>query len=147
MGAAVAALIALAIGGCGAATETATDAPSGQRPAATSTKAPSSKAPETTKPSRTKAQEQAVGAAEDYLNYTAFSRSGLIDQLVYEGYSKKDATYAADHVEVNWNKQAAAKAKDYLDYDHFSRSGLIDQLEYEGFTHEQAVYGVGKAGL
>jgi Host cell surface-exposed lipoprotein len=98
-------------------------------------------------PTMTNSQEQAVGKAQDYLDYSAFSRSGLIEQLEYEGFSKKDATFAVNHISVNWNKQAAQKAEDYLDYSHFSRSGLIDQLEFEGYTHSQAVYGVTKAGL
>jgi hypothetical protein len=95
----------------------------------------------------TASQEQAVGTAEDYLQGQSFSRKGLIEQLVYEGFSAKDATFGVDHVKVSWNEQAVGAAKDYLNGQHFSRSGLIEQLEYEGFTHKQAVYGVTKAGL
>jgi hypothetical protein len=101
----------------------------------------------------TRSQEQAVGSAQDYLEYGAFSRRGLINQLhskAGEGFSLADATYAVDHITVNWNKQAAKSAKEYLAYSHFSRRGLITQLESksgEGFTHSQAVYGVNKAGL
>ncbi|XKG11107.1 Ltp family lipoprotein [Sutcliffiella horikoshii] len=36
--------------------------------------------------------------AQDYLDYTAFSRSGLIQQLEFEGFSNADATYAVDEV-------------------------------------------------
>ena len=69
--------------------------------------------------------------AKDYLDYTAFSRSGLINQLVeFDGFSTADATFAVDHITVDWNEQAAKAAKDYLDVSGFSRSGLIDQLEY-----------------
>jgi hypothetical protein len=95
----------------------------------------------------TTSQEQAVRKAEDYLDYTAFSRSGLIDQLVYEGFSKKDSTFAVDYLNVNWKQQAALKAQEYLDYTAFSHKGLVDQLEYEGFTHKQAEYGVKQVGL
>lgn len=95
----------------------------------------------------TKSQKQAVGKAKDYLRYIHFSKKGLIEQLRYEGFSRKDATYAVNHIKVNWNKQAAGTAKDYLKYMHFSRSGLIEQLEYERFTRSQAVYGVKKVGL
>jgi hypothetical protein len=98
-------------------------------------------------PTMTAAQENAVASAQDYLDYGAFSRKGLIDQLEFEGYSTKDATYAVDHIEVDWNEQAAASAKDYLDYDSFSHKGLVDQLKFEGFTPEQAEYGVTQAGL
>lgn len=107
----------------------------------------------TEKPSMTKSQEQAIGSAESYLAMTAFSRKGLIQQLSSEygeGFSKADATYAVDHIKVDWNEQAAESARKYLEMTHFSRSGLIQQLESsygEGFTHKQAVYGVTKAGL
>jgi Host cell surface-exposed lipoprotein len=87
-------------------------------------------------------QENARQQAESYLDYSAFSRKGLIEQLEFEGYSTADATYAVDNVTVDWNEQAALKAKDYLDYSSFSRSGLIEQLIFEGFTRAQAEYGV-----
>lgn len=37
--------------------------------------------------------EQAAKSAQNYLDYTAFSRSGLIDQLVFEGFTAKQAKY------------------------------------------------------
>ncbi|MEV6850006.1 Ltp family lipoprotein [Actinoplanes sp. NPDC051411] len=95
----------------------------------------------------TVSQENAVEKAADYLDYTAFSRSGLIKQLKYEGFSTKDATVGVDAQKADWKEQAAKKAKEYLDYSSFSRSGLIKQLEYEGFTAAQASYGVSKVGL
>lgn len=96
---------------------------------------------------QTPSQKQAIAKAEEYLDYTAFSREGLIEQLVYEQFSTEDATFAVDHITVDWNEQAVAKAKEYLDYSAFSRGGLIDQLRYEGFTREQAEFGVTGAGL
>jgi hypothetical protein len=78
---------------------------------------------------------------------SAFSRKGLIEQLKFEGYSTKDATYGVDALKANWNEQAALKAADYLDMSSFSRSGLIEQLEFEGFTSSQAKYGVKSTGL
>lgn len=104
-------------------------------------------------PEMTLAQENAVDSAEDYLDYSAFSKKGLIEQLSSEygdGYSRKDAIFAVNHIDVDWNEQAAMSAKQYLEYDSFSRQGLIDQLESpygEQFTHAQAVYGVNRAGL
>jgi hypothetical protein len=126
-------------------------------PAAKPTKQPHSVPPKP-KPTKTTeaptaGQAQALGAAEDYLATMAFSRKGLIKQLSSEygsGFSKADATYAADHVTVDWNEQAAKAAKEYLAVMHFSRSGLIKQLTSDygsGFTRAQAVYGVNKAGL
>lgn len=91
-------------------------------------------------------QKNALDKAESYLGYTAFSYSGLISQLEYEGFSTESATYAADNCGADWNEQAAAKAQSYLEYTSFSRQSLIEQLEYEGFTSEQAEYGVSSVG-
>lgn len=96
-------------------------------------------------PELTAGQENAIGSAEDYLAFAAFSRSGLIEQLEFEGFSAKDATFAVMHIEVDWNEQAAKSAKEYLDMSSFSRSALIEQLVFEGFTRSQAEYGVNKA--
>ena len=85
--------------------------------------------------------------AKSYLKVSAFSRSGLIDQLEYEGFSTRVATYAVTTIRVSWKKQAAKSAKSYLKVSAFSRSGLIDQLKYEGFSTRQAVYGVNAVGL
>ncbi len=91
--------------------------------------------------------QQAMLSAESYLGFSAFSESGLIDQLEYEGFTSDQATYGVDHITVDWNEQAWKSAEAYLDYSSFSRSGLIDQLIFEGFTQSQATYGVDKAGL
>ena len=94
----------------------------------------------------TMGQKNALAKAKSYLNYSAFSYKGLIEQLEYEKFSTSDATYAADNCGADWFEQAAKKAKSYLSFTSFSRDGLIEQLEYEGFTHEQAVYGVEQNG-
>ncbi|MCH5642264.1 Ltp family lipoprotein [Gordonia sp. ABSL49_1] len=95
----------------------------------------------------TVSQQNAIGKAKEYLAISEFSRSGLIGQLKYEGFSESDATVAVDSLRVNWNAQAVKKAKEYLAISSFSHSGLVDQLEYEGFTSSQAEYGVRGAGL
>lgn len=98
-------------------------------------------------PSMTPGQRNALQSAKDYIDYTAFSKSGLIDQLTQtEGYSRADATFAVSHLNANWNQQAYRSAKDYLDYTSFSLPGLIDQLaQTEGYTQAQAEYGANKA--
>ena len=124
-------------------------------PASATTSAPTSKPTSTPTPTpesmpqnqETISQKNAVRMAIDYLNYSSFSRQGLIEQLEYEGFSNEDAIYGVDQSGADWIEQAAQCAKDYLDYSSFSRQGLIEQLEYEGFTHEQAVYGVDATGL
>ena len=80
--------------------------------------------------------------AENYLEYSAFSKSGLGKQLDFEGFSKSEVEYALDNIEADWYYQAARMAKQYLDYSSFSRSGLVKQLKFEGFTTKQAEYGV-----
>lgn len=75
-------------------------------------------------------QQNAVRKAESYLNYTNFSRQGLIDQLIFEGFPNNDATYGVNNVSVDWNAQATEKAQSYLDYSAFSCQSLIDQLLY-----------------
>lgn len=91
-------------------------------------------------------QRNALDRAKSYLSSSSFSRQGLIEQLEFEGFSTSDATYAVDHVGVDWNEQAVSKAKSYLRSSHFSYSGLVDQLEFEGFTFSQATYGVDRCG-
>ena len=88
----------------------------------------------------------ALQKALDYLDYTAFSYTGLIEQLEYEGYTEEEATYAVDNCGADWYEQAVIKAEQYLDYTSFSKSGLIEQLEYDGFTTEQAEYAVEAVG-
>ena len=92
----------------------------------------------------TTGEKNALKRAGEYLDYTPFSYTGLIEQLEYENYTHAEAVYAADNCGADWYEQAAKAAQKYLDYMAFSRSGLIEQLEYEGYTHDEAVYGVDK---
>lgn len=85
--------------------------------------------------------EGALEKAKSYLNSSAFSYTGLIDQLEYNGFSESEAKYGADNCGANWKGQALKKAKSYLNTSAFSYTGLIDQLEYNGFTEEEAKYG------
>ncbi|MDP3894336.1 Ltp family lipoprotein, partial [Nocardioides sp.] len=92
-------------------------------------------------------------AAEDYLDYSAFSRQGLIDQLSSEygsGFRVEDAAWAVGQLKVDWREQAVRAAKEYLDYSPFSRQGLIEQLSSpygSQFTVAEATYAVNKIGL
>lgn len=91
-------------------------------------------------------QKNALSKAGTYLKIMAFSYQGLMDQLIYEGFSEDEAKYAADNCGADWYEQAAKKAKSYLEFMSFSKSGLIDQLEFEGFTNDQATYGAEAVG-
>ncbi|MCU1613394.1 MAG: hypothetical protein JWO98_934 [Frankiales bacterium] len=84
---------------------------------------------------------------------TAFSRASLIKQLSSsygEGFSLADATWAVDHLNVDWNQEAAQKAKEYLAMTSFSHAALVNQLwsSYgDGVTPTQTEFGVHAAGL
>lgn len=98
--------------------------------------------------------ENAYRQAQSYLEFSAFSKQGLIDQLTSEygsGYKKKAAKEAVEYLEesgeVDWYDEAYRSAKDYLDSSPFSKKGLIAQLssKYGGqFTEKQATKAVNK---
>lgn len=102
------------------------------------------------KPKYTKAQEQAIGSAESYLDMSGFSKQGLIEQLssdAGDGFPRKVAVFAVNHIKVSWKEQAVRSAQDYLDMSSFSKQGLIDQLSSSAgdqYTREQAEYAVNK---
>jgi host cell surface-exposed lipoprotein len=149
-------IIIAAGGGSSGDTPSATPAPASapaSAPAAAANPPTPPPPPAAKAPSETVSQENARKSAESYLGFQAFSRQGLIQQLsssAGEGFSRADALYAVDHIDVDWSEQAARAAKQYLGEQSFSRAGLIQQLESsagEGFTHAQAVYGVDQTGL
>jgi hypothetical protein len=94
----------------------------------------------------TKGQSNARKSAASYLSFMGFSRSGLIKQLQFEGYSVEDSTYGVDVQGADWNTQAVKSGASYLRSSSFSRSGLIKQLEFEGFSPEQAIIGTDSQG-
>lgn len=104
-------------------------------------------------PELTVAQENAVRAAESYLDFTGFSRKGLIRQLssdAGDGYKKADATAAVESLTVDWKEQAVRSAKAYLEFTSFSRQGLIEQLSSDagdGYTVAEAKHAANKVGL
>lgn len=95
----------------------------------------------------TVSQRNARQKAAEYLDFTSFSRSGLIEQLEFEGFTAGDGAYGVDALNVDWNEQAAKKAAEYLDFTSFSRNGLVEQLVFEGFTQAQAEHGASTTGL
>ncbi len=104
-------------------------------------------------PDMTVSQENAIESAETYLDFGGFSKKGLFEQLSSkfgEGFSKNDAIFAVNHVDVDWNKEAVESAKSYLETSSFSRQGLIGQLSSphgDQYTKAQAVYAVNQVGL
>lgn len=107
-------------------------------------------------PPLTLGQENAIESAQSYLDYTGFSRKGLLDQLTSEyggGFPKADAKFALAYLEknglVDWNAEAVESAQSYLDFSSFSKNALYEQLtsEYGGqFTPEQAKYALKQVG-
>jgi len=107
-------------------------------------------------PALTLAQENAVGAAIDYVTVLPFSKSKLIEQLHSEygsGYELADAKFAVQYLEdndlVDWKAEAVEAAEAYLDTMSFSRSSLYDQLTSEygsGFTDKQAKHALKAVG-
>jgi hypothetical protein len=89
-------------------------------------------------------------SAQSYIDMSGFSKKGLIGQLsssAGEGFSKADATFAANNVDVDWRKEAVEAAQSYLDMTAFSKTGLIEQLSSSAgdkFTSAQARYAVSK---
>jgi hypothetical protein len=94
----------------------------------------------------TMGEKNALKSAKNYLSFSGFSKTGLITQLEFEGYSNDEAVYAVENVVVDWNEQAVRSAENYLDFSSFSRDGLITQLKFEGYTQEQAEFAVGEVG-
>ena len=111
---------------------------------------------DTSKPAEPKVsmeEQQAVASAQDYLDYGAFSKDGLIDQLSSEygeAFPKDVATRAVESLDTDWSAEAVESAESYLEFDSFSCSGLVDQLssEYgEQFTVKQAKHAGITVGL
>lgn len=98
------------------------------------------------KPVFSLAQQNAIGSAQDYLAFTGFSRTGLIGQLEYEGFTTEEATFGVDNAGADWNAEAAEAAEQYLEYSAFSRQGLYDQLAYEGYLPAEIEFGLAAVG-
>jgi len=103
--------------------------------------------PEPETPSETVSQKNAVRKAKSYIDFSAFSRDGLVEQLKFDQFSHADAVYGADNSGADWYEQAAKKAESYMEFSAFSRGSLIEQLKFDGFTQAQAEHGADAVGL
>ena len=143
-------LAALALGvavtGCAATSDTSSTA----APAAKTRSAAKAHKSKPKAPKMTTSQKNAVESAKNYLQFQAFSKKGLIQQLsstAGDGFPKADARYAVNHIDVDWNAQAVKSARQYMDTQSFSRNALIEQLSSsagEGFTLAQAQHAASK---
>jgi hypothetical protein len=151
LGGATAAMVLLGVV-AGLSGSPATDAAPATDSAPAADPAPQAPAP-AAEPEGTVAQLNALRSAESYLDFSGFSRLGLIGQLSSEygdGYTVEEATWAVDQLDVDWNEQAVRAGESYLEFSGFSRQGLIDQLSSEygdQFTVEQATFAADTLGL
>jgi hypothetical protein len=97
----------------------------------------------------TVSQQQAIQDAQSYLqNVGGFSYLGLIAQVENDQFSAADATFAVNHITVNWNQQAAQDAQSYMqNVGGFSCGSMVSQLENDQFTQVEAEYGAQSVGL
>ena len=122
-------------------------------PPTTAAPPPTTAAPPPTEPARSVSEQQAVRAAQSYLDFSGFSRQGLIDQISSEygdQFSVQDATAAVDSLNVDYNAEAVQSASSYLEFSGFSCQGLIDQLSSEygdQYTIDQANFAASQVGL
>ena len=94
--------------------------------------------------------EQAVNQANSYINSGPFSKKELIEQLIFDGFTKEQAEYSAKVVgyndtsrndSLNFEKEnALLAAKNYLSSSNFSFFGLVEQLKYDSYSKEASVY-------
>lgn len=102
-----------------------------------------------TKP--TSGQKKALTFAQRYVDTVGVSKDGLIFHMsspIRDGsYSKADATYAADHVEADWNAEAVESAASILSSGTTSSEAeLLEGLtKGELFTDAQAHYALTKS--
>ena len=150
---AVATLVVAGLASCTIPKDDADPAPANPAPAAPAedtleveAETPAAEPEAPAEPALTLAQENAVQKGLDYLSYSGFSRSGLITQLEFEGFTNAEAVFAADYIAPNWLAEAEEKAKSYMEYSSFSSSGLYDQLIFEGFTDAEAKAGLAAVG-
>lgn len=88
-------------------------------------------------------KKEALELAKSYIEASTFSKSGLIKQLEYEGYTKKEATYAANRCGADWNEEAIEFA---LKHTPCSKESLESYLSCFGFTSSQIKFALKEIG-
>lgn len=85
----------------------------------------------------TNSQKNAVIRAYEEENFWHVSRDYLIyDVLVgFDYFSVEDATFAVDHMEVDFDEQAVLFVKENSSGQ--SRGGIVEMMRYYGYTEEQ----------
>ena len=61
-----------------------------------------------------------------------------VEKMGWSDAYKKEATFAVDSLNVDWNEQAVRTAKDWLEYSGYSRNRLIEMLcDSDGYTKKE----------
>lgn len=89
-------------------------------------------------------QKNAIKQAKSYIETMAFSKKELINQLEFNKYSKEDAEYAVNSLDIDYKEQAVKQAESYLESMAFSKEELLHQLKFNGYSEEDAEYAVSK---
>jgi hypothetical protein len=103
-------------------------------------------------PEMTSGQRNALESAHTYIDMSGFSKKGLIKQLsssAGDGFSRADATFAANHVGADWKQEALESAQSYIDMSGFSKKGLIQQLSSsagDGYSRAEATFAANNVG-
>ena len=103
-----------------------------------------------TAPAMSAAEQQAVAAAQGYLNLgSGFSAESLLNQLTSssgDGFSHSDAAFAINYLKPDWNAQAVEAAQGYLKLGSgFSAESLLNQLTSSsggGFSQSEAAFAI-----
>ena len=94
----------------------------------------------------TDGQRTALEKAKSYLDYSAFSREALIEQLKLDDLAESDILFATDNIGADWNAQCLKKAKSYLKYSALSKQELTQRLKADSFTDEEIAYAITEIG-
>ena len=87
------------------------------------------------------------------VNLSVIQKSGGSASMAYEllqtvGYTKEEATYAANHWDtIDFYQNAVNSAKEMLNTASYGRDDMLIYLRMLGYTADQADYAVNKLGL
>lgn len=92
-------------------------------------------------------QKNAVIRAYEEENFWHVSRDYLINNILveYDYFSVEDATFAVDHMDVDFDEQAVLYARENLSGE--SKGGITEMMRYYGFTEKQINYALEQVGF
>ena len=97
-----------------------------------------------TTPQLTSAQEAALESARYRIDAEGVSKVALIQHMTADGYTRANATFAANNVGADWKAEAVEQAENRLDAEEYSRRSLAEHLGSDGFTPAEVEYAVSK---